>query len=103
MVPWLHQLWTAPHSYERAAYLRALLVLDPAGAEPLLVEGLWDCEDEVRRIAAEHARLSAEVRERLVYLRDDPMEDAGVRDAAGERVPAPGRSSGSGPEGRAAV
>ncbi|GAA1635023.1 hypothetical protein [Actinoplanes couchii] len=101
IVPWLHELWTTPHSYERAAYLRALLVLDPAGCGELLVEGLWDCEAEVRRIAAEHvADAEPGVRERLESLRDDPVEEDEVRAAAGERFPAPGRSAGSGPEGR---
>jgi hypothetical protein len=82
----LHELWVTPHSHERAAYLRALLVLDPAGVEPLLVEGLWDCEAAVREIAAERVPLSPAVRRRLALLRDDPIEEDEVRAAATARI-----------------
>jgi hypothetical protein len=82
----LRRVWLTPHSYERASYLRAYRIADPAVAESLLVEGLWDCEEGVRRVAAEHVALDAETRERLGYLRDDPMEDAGVRGAAAARL-----------------
>ncbi|RSM42741.1 hypothetical protein DMB66_54525 [Actinoplanes sp. ATCC 53533] len=71
----LRRIWLTPHSYERASYLRACRIADPPAAESLLVEGLWDCEEGVRRLAVEHVALSAEVRERLAYLRDDPIED----------------------------
>jgi hypothetical protein len=71
---------------ERASYLRAYRIADPALAESLLVEGLWDCEEGVRRVAAEHVALDAETRQRLSYLRDDPMECAGVRGAAAARL-----------------
>jgi hypothetical protein len=82
----LRRLWLTPHSYERASYLRAYRIADPAVAESLLVEGLWDCEEGVRRVAAEHVVLSAEARERLRCLRDDPMEDADVRGVAAARL-----------------
>jgi hypothetical protein len=82
----IRRLWFTPHSYERASYLRAYLALRPEDAEPLLQEGLWDCEQDVRRLAAERVPLSAEVRERLSYLRDDPMEDAAVRGVAAARL-----------------
>ncbi|GAA3912852.1 hypothetical protein [Actinoplanes auranticolor] len=82
----LRRLWPTPHSYERASYLRAYRIADPAVAESSLVEGLWDCEEDVRRVAAEHVVLDAETRERLSYLRDDPMEDAGVRGVAAARL-----------------
>jgi hypothetical protein len=86
VVPWLRERWVTPHSHERAAYLRALLVLDPDGTEPLLAEGLWDCEEAVRAIAAQRAALTPAVRDRLAALRDDPIEENGVRAAAAARL-----------------
>ncbi|WP_203819681.1 hypothetical protein [Paractinoplanes ferrugineus] len=41
------------------------VTLDPAGAEGAPVEGLWDCETDVRLFAAEHAPLTDRTRERL--------------------------------------
>ncbi|GAA2581742.1 hypothetical protein GCM10010435_68970 [Winogradskya consettensis] len=83
-VPRLRKLWYSPHSYERAAYLRALNVLDPVVAGPFLAEGLWDCESSVRLLAVEHA--TASQLGRLASLRDDPMETASVRAAAASRI-----------------
>jgi hypothetical protein len=85
-VPRLHHLWCTPHSYERAAYLRALLVLDPDQVHHRLTEGLWDCEAEVRRLAAEQVSLEPAVEERLAMLRDDQMEAEEVRAAARARL-----------------
>jgi hypothetical protein len=85
-VPRLRRLWFSPHSYERPSYLRALVTLDPAGAERLVVEGLWDCETDVRLLAAERAPLTDQTRERLRYLRDDPIEAENVRAVAGARL-----------------
>ncbi|WP_256176857.1 hypothetical protein [Kitasatospora aureofaciens] len=78
-------LWT-PHSYERAAYLEALAAVAPAGVDEVYVECLWDCEAEARLLGVEHAPERAEVRERLAYLRDDPMEESEVREAAAVRL-----------------
>ncbi|MGV9263600.1 hypothetical protein ACWDRR_02920 [Kitasatospora sp. NPDC003701] len=83
-------LWT-PHSYERAGYLEALAEIDPTGLESVYVECLWDCEDDARLLGVRRAPDGAEVRERLAYLRDDPMEEPAVRAAAGERLAAPTR------------
>lgn len=69
-----------------AAYLRAVTVLDPGGADGKLVEGLWDCESDVRRYAADHAPLSIVTRHQLGVLRDDPMETPEVRAAAAARL-----------------
>ncbi|MFF2039273.1 hypothetical protein ACFVVX_02495 [Kitasatospora sp. NPDC058170] len=80
-------LWT-PHSYERASYLEALAAIEPAGLESVHTECLWDCEAEARLLGIAHAPDGPEVRERLGYLRDDPMEEPGVRAAAGERLAA---------------
>ncbi|MBF9128206.1 hypothetical protein I0C86_04240 [Plantactinospora sp. S1510] len=85
-VPLLRRLWHSPHSYERASYLRALVALDPAGAARHLAEGLWDCESEVRLLAAARAPLDDLTRERLRYLRDDPIETAEVRATAAARL-----------------
>jgi len=85
-LPRLRRLWFSPHSYERPSYLRAFVTLDPAGAEPALVEGLWDCETDVRLLAAEHAPLTDRTRERLRYLHDDPIEAQNVRAVAGARL-----------------
>jgi len=85
-LPRLRRLWFSPHSYERPSYLRALVALDPAGAERVVVEGLWDCETDVRLLAAERAPLTAGTRERLRYLRDDPVEAQNVRAVAAARL-----------------
>jgi len=82
----VRRLWLTPHSYERASYLRAHLALDREGAEYGLREGLWDCEEDVRLLAARHVSLSPRVRERLTYLRDDPIETPEVRGAAAARL-----------------
>jgi hypothetical protein len=82
----LRRLWLTPHSYERASYLRAYLELDPARAELALQEGLWDCEREVRLLAAQRVPLTPVLRRRLAYLRDDPMETLEVRAAAAARL-----------------
>ncbi|SDT78150.1 hypothetical protein SAMN05216371_5641 [Streptomyces sp. TLI_053] len=80
-------LWT-PHSYERVSYLEALAEIDPTGLESVYVECLWDCEGDARLLGVRHAPDRPEVRERLVYLRDDALEEAEVRAAASERLAA---------------
>ncbi|GIE78901.1 hypothetical protein Aph02nite_48510 [Actinoplanes philippinensis] len=82
----LHQLWFSPHSYERAGYLDALVTLDADGAQRKIVEGLWDCEADVRLLAVRHTPMDDLLRRRLEYLRDDPMETAEVRAAATGRL-----------------
>lgn len=80
----LRWLWeSTPHSHERAAYLRCLLAVDAAG--DAVVEGLWDCEEEVRRIAVGDAPPTAAVRQRLASMRADPLEDEEVRAAVAAR------------------
>jgi hypothetical protein len=86
IVPRLRRLWRSPHSYERGAYLGALLTLDPDHVHPRLIEGLWDCEADVRRLAAEHVSLDPDVKERLAFLEVDRMETEAVRTAAGARL-----------------
>ncbi|MEV7779182.1 hypothetical protein [Kitasatospora sp. NPDC088351] len=78
-------LWT-PHSYERTAYLEALAAIGPAGLADAYAECLWDCEESARLLGVERAPDGPVVRERLAYLRDDPMEEAAVRAAARVRL-----------------
>ncbi|GAB7045205.1 hypothetical protein [Catenuloplanes indicus] len=82
----LPRLWFSPHSYERASYLRALATLDLAGAQRKIIEGLWDCEADVRLLAVQRTPLDDRIRQRLQYLRDDPIETAEVRAAAMDRL-----------------
>ncbi|WP_410572339.1 hypothetical protein [Amycolatopsis sp. cmx-4-61] len=85
--PRLRSLWhRSPHSYERAAYVEALLTLDPDATRPLLPDALADCEGDVRMVAARHTPLTGEVRRRLGRLRDCPLENADVRAAAARRL-----------------
>ncbi|MFD7591565.1 hypothetical protein ACFV6D_00845 [Kitasatospora sp. NPDC059812] len=90
-------LWT-PHSSERPAYLEALAAVAPVGLAEVYTECLWDCEAGARLPAVAHAPDRPHVRERLAHLRDDPMEEAEVREAAGARL-AGLSSGGSEPEG----
>lgn len=85
-VPRLRRAWFTPHTFERAAYLRAITALDRSGADRLLVEGLWDCERDVRQFAAAHAPLDEMTLNQLRHLRDDLMETAEVRAAAAARL-----------------
>ncbi|MFH9348545.1 hypothetical protein [Kitasatospora sp. NPDC017646] len=89
----LRRFWLqTPHSSERAAYLEALAAMGSAGMAQAYVESLWDCESGVRLLGVEHAPERPEVWERLRYLRDDPMEERAVREAAGRRLSGGGAS-----------
>ncbi|MFJ9691950.1 hypothetical protein [Kitasatospora sp. NPDC101183] len=90
---WLH----TPHSYERAAFLEALIAIGSPGTGEAAVESLWDCEAEARLLGVLHAPERPEVGARLRYLRDDPMEEARVREAAAERLGGAGRSGRAAP------
>jgi hypothetical protein len=87
VAPRLRSLWCrSPHSYERAAYMNALLTLDPDTTRQQLPDVLADCEGDVRMAAARHAPLTGEVRRRLGWLRESPIENMDVREAAAERL-----------------
>jgi hypothetical protein len=89
VVPRLRSLWhRSPHSYERAAYVKALLTLDPGTTRQDLPEALRDCESDVRLLAAQHSPLTGEVRRQLIRLRDSPIEHDEVRTAAALRLTA---------------
>ncbi|MFJ6774526.1 hypothetical protein ACIQOV_26820, partial [Kitasatospora sp. NPDC091257] len=83
----LRRFWLAtPHSYERPAYLEALAAMGAAGLAGAYTESLWDCEPRARLLGVEHAPDRPDVRDRLARLRDDPMEEPEVREAAGARL-----------------
>jgi HEAT repeat protein len=89
-IPPLMRGWAESASSRlRMTVLAALLEIDPHVAEPYLVEGLWDCEDGVRRIAAGAVPLGRETEPRLRRLRDEAAEDPHVRSAAQARLSAP--------------
>ncbi len=82
----LHGWEQSASSQLRTHILGALTAIDRHVAEPYLVEGLWDCEDGVRRIAAGAVPLEGEARTRLRRLRQEGAEDPDVRDAASGRL-----------------
>ncbi|MGW2558235.1 hypothetical protein ACWCXB_03110 [Streptomyces sp. NPDC001514] len=85
--PVLRRLWLrTPHSYERPAYLKALAAIAPVGLGRVYIESLWDCESNSRLLGIASAPDVPQVRQRLVRLRDDPMEEPEVRAAARGRL-----------------
>ncbi|WP_035924284.1 hypothetical protein [Pseudofrankia saprophytica] len=76
----------SPHSYERPSYLRSLLLLDWQHTLNNLPAYLFDCEPEVRQLAAENIPLTDNVRSLLTLLRDDPIEDDDVKHAVARRL-----------------
>ncbi|MFC3385340.1 hypothetical protein [Couchioplanes azureus] len=81
----IHLTTGSPHTYERASYLRSLLLLDHQAPEHLPIY-LLDCEADVRLLAVRHTALTDDARRWLVELRDDPIEHAHIRAAATERL-----------------
>lgn len=85
----LKTTWTdSAYSYLRPRVLTALTRTAPHTAEAYAIEGLWDCEDDARRIAAASVPFTDDTRLRLQRLRSDPSEDQQVRTAAGDRLTA---------------
>ncbi|RKT18439.1 hypothetical protein BX285_2862 [Streptomyces sp. 1114.5] len=83
----LRRFWLyTPHSHERPAYLEALAAINPLGLAEVYTESLWDCEAQARLLGAEYAPDRPHVRDRLAYLRDDPLEAPEVREAAAARL-----------------
>lgn len=86
-VPLLKAAWTeSTYAYLRPRILTALTRTAPHTAEAYAVEGLWDCEEGVRREAARCAPLTRETRIRLQRLHHDGAEETGVRTAAAARL-----------------
>jgi hypothetical protein len=75
-----------PYSYGRRYVVTALAAADPTFAGDVAVECLWDCEREVRQLAAE--RVDRRVRlatQRLAELSADEAQAASVRRAGAAR------------------
>jgi len=73
-----------PYSYGRRVIVAALAAADPTFGGDVAVECLWDCEVEIRKLAAE--RVDRRVRmaaQRLDELAADRAQAASVRRAAG--------------------
>ncbi|MEW1903688.1 MULTISPECIES: hypothetical protein [unclassified Streptomyces] len=86
-VPHLWRFWLhTPHSYERAAYLRALTAIDGDGLDSAYTESLWDCEETARLLGIASAPANPETLDRVALLRDDPMETPEVHAAARARL-----------------
>ena len=72
-----------PYSYGRRVVVAALAAADPTFGGDVAVECLYDCEREVRQLAAQRVdrrvRLAAQ---RLAELAADPAQAASVRRAA---------------------
>jgi hypothetical protein len=86
-VPLLKRTWDeSAYAYLRPRLLTALLRTAPHTGESFATEGLWDCEEDVRRIAAGAAPLDDGTAVRLRRLRRDPAEDPRVATAAATRL-----------------
>ncbi|MUN39312.1 hypothetical protein [Actinomadura litoris] len=86
-VPLLKTAWTeSTYAYLRPRILTALTRTAPHTAESYTVEGLWDCEEGVRREAVRLAPLTDETRVRLQRLHLDTAEDHDIRAAAAARA-----------------
>lgn len=88
-VPVLERTWDeSAYAYLRPRLLTALLRTAPHTGESFATEGLWDCEEDVRRIAAGAAPLDESTTVRLRRLRRDQAEDTRVVAAAAARLAA---------------
>jgi hypothetical protein len=86
-VPFLERTWDeSAYAYLRPRLLTALLRTAPHSGESFAKEGLWDCEEDVRRVAAGAAPLDDATRVRLRRLRREPAEDSRVVAAAAARL-----------------
>lgn len=86
-VPLLQRTWDeSAYAYLRPRLLTALMRTAPHTGESFAIEGLWDCEEDVRRIAAQAAPLDEVTTVRLRRLRRDAAEDPRVLSAATARL-----------------
>ncbi|MBE1535329.1 hypothetical protein [Actinomadura algeriensis] len=86
-VPLLKTAWTeSTYAYLRPRVLTALIRTAPHTAESYAVEGLWDCESDVREEAARFAPHTRDTRLRLQRLHHDVAEEPEVRSAAAART-----------------
>ncbi|WP_143162524.1 hypothetical protein [Couchioplanes caeruleus] len=77
----------SPHTYERASYLRSLLLLAPE--EPRNTIYLLDCEADVRLLAVRNTALTDDALRWLAELRDGLVEHSHLKAAATERLHTP--------------
>ncbi|HEY7488313.1 MAG TPA: hypothetical protein VH912_27975 [Streptosporangiaceae bacterium] len=86
-VPLLQRTWDeSAYAYLRPRLLTALTRTAPHTGESFATEGLWDCEEDVRRIAVGAAPLDDVTTVRLRRLRRDAAEDPRVVAAATTRL-----------------
>jgi hypothetical protein len=86
-VPLLKTAWTeSTYAYLRPRVLTALTRTAPHSAESSTIEGLWDCEEGVRQVAAQSAPITSETRIRLQRLDHDIAEEPAVRAIAASRL-----------------
>jgi hypothetical protein len=86
-VPILERTWDeSAYAYLRPRLLTALMRTAPHTGESFATEGLWDCEEDVRRLAAGAAPLDDGALVRLRRLRRDAAEDSRVVAAATARL-----------------
>jgi hypothetical protein len=85
-VPLLKTTWAeSEYAYLRPRLLTALARTAPHTSEAYATEGLWDCEEDVRRAAVATAPPSDDNLLRIRRLRGCAAEDAEVRSAAALR------------------
>lgn len=86
-VPLLKTIWTeSEYAYLRPRLLTALIRTAPCTAEAYAAEGLWDCEEDVRRVAVASAPLGEDNLLRIRRLHGCAAEDPDVRSAAALRL-----------------
>jgi hypothetical protein len=86
-VPILERAWDeSAYAYLRPRLLTALMRTAPHSGESFAIEGLWDCEEDARRIAAGAVPLDDCTTVRLRRLRRDPAEDSRVVAAVAARL-----------------
>jgi hypothetical protein len=86
-VPLLDTAWTeSEYSYLRSRLLIALARTTPQTAKSYAAEGLWDCEEDVRRDAVPLAPPTERNLTRIRRLRGCGAEDPEVRAAAAARL-----------------
>ncbi len=75
------------YSYGRRFVAAAIAATDPAFADGLAIDALWDAEPSIRALGAAHASLGQPAAaDRLAALAADPHEDEKVRAAAAARA-----------------
>ncbi len=75
------------YSFGRRFVIEAMAATDRGFPEDLAIDCLWDCNDRIRVLGAEHASLrDPEAAARIAELAGDPLEEKDVRAAASARL-----------------